>query len=431
MIRQGSYYGAWMFQKAEQFNRMQTFTAAFRLEREKALAALGLTNMEQTTPEQHAAVRQSSFEAARGAVEGSQFEYARWNRPEFMRQKRSAFFLFWNYLQNILYFAAKDPGRLRFALMLMLFAGLQGLPFAEDILDVVDLAATKFKQNLGYKNPKVDLRKDAREFIKELGGNPDLILHGLSHNTFGLAWAGDMMGLPIPEVNFSPSLSLGRVVPGLEPLVRSAETGFSDTRGAIQQSATEVGGAMMAVPMGLLQAVSSRDPDEFKRWETAMPSAVKAVARAGRYALTGEETDRVGAKIIDFDPKDIEHWAEITGQALGVQPTRIAREREMRWAQREHARYYQTRRELLQRQFTYALLSNDQQSQDEALQNIRSFNGSVPHRSLAISADGLRQSVRSRLKQRQMSEQGLPANRRDVPLAQEIEEIYSSERGPK
>jgi len=413
MIRKASGWGAWLFQKAERVNRLQTFAAAFRLAQAQLLKGQKLS---QLTEAAKAKLQQDSFEAARDAVEKTQYEYARFNRPEFMRGKKSVIFLFWQYMQNTLYFAATDKGRLRFMFMMMMLAGLSGIPFAEDFMDMLDFTMSKMKQALGWKNPKVDSRLALREFIGDLGMNPDVVMHGVARRTFGLGHVGEMVGIPIPNVDLSGSLSLGRIVPGVEA-VFGREGKLSDRFTA---AATDVGGAAFSIPMSVLAALSDDNPNVFKRWERAMPSALRSVTRAYRFASEGEETSRTGARLAEFNVNDPEHMAEIIAQGLGAAPTRLNEMRELRWMQKEHANYYAIRRQMIMEQFAYALQTGDRETIARMRKRLTAYNAGVPVPALKISGRDLKRSIQSRRKGQYKEEAGLPRARRDIPLYQDI-----------
>ena len=197
----GSTY---LFQAAEKYNRRVVGLAAYRLAREK--------NMDTVT----------SISEAREAIRATQFEYARWNRAAFMRGKAGVFFVFMQYLQNVLYFVTRDAGKTRYMLMMFMAAGLQGLPGAEDLMDLYDFAGTRLKKWTGSKrDPRTDIREDLRRMVMTLHASPELIMHGLSAQSFGLGLesVNNMLGTSMPSLSFENSISAGRVIPGGEGLL--------------------------------------------------------------------------------------------------------------------------------------------------------------------------------------------------------------------
>lgn len=423
MLRTGARWGAWMFQKAEMFNRYQTFLAGARLEMAKQLKDAGVAKFEALTEEQQKAAYTQAYLAGRTAVESTQYEYARWNRPVFMRGKRSALFVFWQYMQNTAYFAFASPNRgarLRFAIMMLLVAGLSGYPFADDVMDMIDFAMTKMGQTLGWKNPKTDVRLALREYIKTLGLNPDYIMHGLSRDSFGLGMISAMTGLPLPSLDMSGSLSMGRIIPGVEPLF-GREGKLADR---VLAANADIGGAFYSIPLSVMQALSDDNPDRFRAWERAMPSILKSISKAGRFAEAGAARTTKGAELVPFDMSDPRHVAEVAAQALGFTPTRLSREYELRWAQKEHAAYYATRRQVLLWELDHAISTRDAELIKEARDNITTYNRSIPTPRLRITAKDISKSLKARRTHRAQESANVPHSKRERALYREIAEAY-------
>ena len=417
-IRTMSHYGAWMFQKAEKFNRVQTFTAAYRLSKKQAL---GDNRFEDLPLADQNRVERQAFIDARDAVESTQYEYARWNRPELFRGKKSVVFLFMQYLQNTLYFALRDKGAARFWIAMLLLGGIQGIPGAEDFLDMFDWSADWVKRLTGWSNAKTDAREWMRDMAEEIGVNPDYTMHGLSRHSFGLPWLGDAAGVPVPNFDLSGSLSMGRILPGLEPALNlTSPTG--DFKSEFPNMVTDVGGAFVSIPMSILQAIADDNPDTFKRWERAMPSVARSISKAYRYATTQAETSRSGAEIVEFDPHNRIHNAEILGQALGFRPTRVAQRQERDWVKREHARYYEVRRRQLFQDFDYALRIGDREALADVRKAIIDYNNNLPVAGLRITGEELNRGIKARAKARRLEELGLPRSRKMVPLYRSLEE---------
>ena len=403
-LRRINHYGAWLFQTAEKVNRLQTFVAAFRLAKDSMPGAS----------------EDVLFKEARKAVETTQYEYARWNRPEFMRGKKSVFFMFYQYLQNTLYFAAREPGRGRFLLMMLAMAGLQGLPGADDAMDLLDYALTRLGRGLGWKDPKSDIRNDIRELVGNLGLDPDLFMHGTSRVGFGSAALGEMMGVPIPAVDLSGSLSMGRIVPGVEPLFGRE----GDFNSRVMGVANDAGGAGVSAVNGLLQAIADDNPDTYKRWERAMPASFKSISQAYRWARDGGVTGYSDEVQVSMDPEDPQDLAEIVARGLGFRPTRVAKEQELLWSQRVHAQYYATRRGMLLKQFDHARVTRDREALADVKKAIRAYNASVPVGGLKISSKDIKRSQQRREQNRKTLERGLPIHRRETQLYRELEKKY-------
>ena len=139
----------WMsaFSYTEQLNRRSTFLASYRLQREKILADNnfgGLANL----PEAEAAeIQLQAQEFATGAVNTSQGEYAMYNRPEMARGNVAQYIFMYKQFVIIsvqLMKGMSPKGRMAMLTMLFLMSGMKGLPFADDLMDLVDTLAQKF-----------------------------------------------------------------------------------------------------------------------------------------------------------------------------------------------------------------------------------------------------------------------------------------------
>lgn len=276
------------------------------------------------------------------------------------------------------------------------------------------------KAQLGYKNPKYDIRLEIREFVKELGMNPDMVMHGLSRESFGIGHITELMGLPFPRADLSGSISMGRIVPGVEP-VFGREGKLGDR---FLETTEDVGGAAFSIPLAVIRAIADDNPDTFKRWERALPSAMKGVSRGLRYMTEGKETSRSGATIAEFNMADPEHALEAVVQMLGASPTRVNQEKQLRWSQKEHVRYYQTRRTLLMQQLDYAYHSKDRETIIKMKKEIHSYNATVPHKALRITGDDLKKSRQSRRRSRFLEEKNIANQRRYRGLSKQVEESF-------
>jgi hypothetical protein len=174
------------FALAEQFNRRSTFIAAYRLAKERGM--------------------KSPAEFARKAVLETQFLYSKANK---MRWGRGAvggtLFTFKTYsisyleLLNRMWTQGGPEGKRAVGwamVMLMLMGGAGGLPFLEDLEDLIDGIA----QMMGYNVSSKQWRKQAIEDVigKELG---EFVNSGLS-------------GFPGAPIDVSGRLGMGDLIPG-------------------------------------------------------------------------------------------------------------------------------------------------------------------------------------------------------------------------
>jgi len=407
-----NYYGGYMFSIAEKFNRQVTALAAFRLQMKEGEDF------------------DLAYRAAKDAIHKSQFEYAKYNRPEFMRGKKSAFFLFYNYTQQFLYLAfaggrtAQDKGTaVRMMAMLFVLAGLQGLPFAEYILSTIDMLGTQLKKWTGMENPKVNIRQDIRELVQDLGANPDLLMHGAGR----FLGAGplkilEMFGVPVPNLDISGSLSMGEPLPGFR--TQSLDGSPQEIAGQLLLNGL---GPIPNIGLEMWNAVSSTDPDSWKRMEKALPVFAKSLSKAGRFYERGGETSRGGAMFLPYDGNDPYEAGEVVAQALGFTSTRLAEKRAIYGEQMSTALYWTERRQLLMERYAYAVKTGDVNAKKEVLQSIREYNGVLTNAELKpyrISNANLKNSLKSKLRVLSLRERGLPTNTRDRLIYKDVEESF-------
>ncbi len=334
-MRQLGRVGAFLFHNAEKFNRLGTAIAAYNLARKQGMD------------------HQKAFEEARQAVDTTHFEYAKWNRPEAFRGKiKGNVLVFKRYMLGMLKFLGNDPGAMRALAMIALLAGLTGLPFAEDLLDLASWLGRK------VTGRRFDAEAELAEFINDLGGKPELLLHGVSR------YAGPF--------DMSGSLSLGDIVPYTKAL---GEPG--DFENKLPEMIQETG-ALLNVPLQMMRAAQSDNPDAIRRLEPVMPVWARNVAKAWRFAEEGAATTPRGEVLVRFDPSDpLAYWTTIGGQALGFTPRELSRAYERRSFIRNAVEFYRLRREALLNAWALAALRKDREAMADARKEIRDFNVAV------------------------------------------------------
>jgi hypothetical protein len=412
-----SLWSAWMFRHAEKYNRHVTAIAAAKLV------------LEGSSTEARANIDEA-YLMAKDAIQSTQFEYAKWNRPEFMRGKKSVFFLFWQYMQHATFLAAGGQGAGtagRFWLLLVLAAGLQGLPFAENLLDIIDFSSTQAKKLTGSDDPHTDTRLALRELLNSMTENNDMtegIMHGMSrYYGMGPLHAMEAFGVPVPNTDVSGSLSLGRIVPGLEDMLgqaRSPEEKFG-------RAIVEAMGPVLGVPYAVWRSMNDTNPDSWKKWERAMPVVLKSASRAMRIAERGEETARGGGQVLEYDPTDIDQRTELIAQALGFSPTRLGQAYELNSAQMHAQKWYSTRRSLLLEDYVYARMHGKRRMMADVKREIRMFNHSAPTGKIAITPQTMAKSWQERNRRARLRTAGQPSAKMYRGLYREIEEVFPAQ----
>lgn len=405
-----SRYSALPFHMVEKTNRYVTAIAAYNLayaetqSHEKAVLAAKLANQQ------------------------THFENARWNRPEFLRGKKSAALLFMNFVQNQLFFISQDPGATRYFVIMLLLAGVLGLPGADDIIDVVEAAITKLNKELGMSNPKVQIRVEMRKFLDELGANPDLVLHGISQDSFGLGHVGELTGLPIPRFDLSRSLGMGNIVPGTEipNLILNGGKPGDIALEAFSQAA----GASGNLVEDYYKSLFSSNPSDWKRAEKLLPlMSMRNISKAIRYAQEQKEQMADGTVVANFTPYDVRTGLEIFGQALGFPLTEVQEGWEREIAVRDATQFYKTWQASIQRQLNIAYLQEDREAIADSLENLKRYNESVPMPEMGIKPKDAKRAVRDFIKSQVKAELGFAGQKKYERLMRQVEEAWPDPHG--
>lgn len=379
------------FRVSEEGNRRATFLAAYRLARKN----LGQSH-------------EQALVFGRDAVDTTMFEYARWNRPRVMRGgPKALIFVFKMFSQHALHFAVTGQGGARFWVMSALLAGVAGLPFAEDLLALFDLAGAVVNRFTGWKNWRVDAEQEIRELVHMLGVNPDFVMNGAARETFGLTVLNTMFGAPVPELDFSMSMQTGILQPLLDPTAKVVR-GEQDLREGFLDIAGGLLGAGFSTFFRMSEAALNNSESSVK-YIRAMPAGIKNLVRAADYVTKGSYRNSKGQPLVDFDVSNPTHVAEIMGQLLGVTPTRVTRRLAADAQAREMLAYWYGRKESLLTE--YALAIKDREALADVRAKMKSFNENAP-KELAITYDSLVQSVEERVKNNTLRTRGLPTQGR-------------------
>ena len=144
-----------MFSYTEQLNRRVTALAAYRLEKARGMAA-GLSEAE---------AMKMAGSAAHEAVNTSQGLYSMFNRPELARGNIGQYLFMYKMFTAITVQMMRNlppAGQVTFLAMMLVASGIKGVPFAEDIMDLIDTIAQMF----GLKMPSIE--KEAYSFFDSL-----------------------------------------------------------------------------------------------------------------------------------------------------------------------------------------------------------------------------------------------------------------------
>lgn len=343
-----------MFAAAEGFNRRLTFVAAWNV-------AKAVNN-----PNPYAfAVR---------AVNETQGIYNKGNRPNLGRSPMGRTVLTFKqfsimYLELLKRMTTNygPAGKMAAASMLavlMLAAGEEGLPFAQNLDDLVDGVG----QAMGYDT---NMRRSKRRLAYQILGKTmgDLFLYGISSQ------------LPL---DFSGRLGMGNIVPGTGVFKQS-----EDQNGRVKR-VLEILGPTGSQASAMLDAYdAATEGNVGKAAEGMAPKAVRDVMAASSMLSKGYSTDSRGRKVIDVTPTD----AGL--KAVGFNPTRNAEQ------SRKTAPIYQdlalqknTESSIVD-QWARALAEGDDKGAAKQQARLDDWNRKNPDTPIQITAKQLRSKARS------------------------------------
>lgn len=427
-IRRMAQLSVYPFASAERFNRSVTFRTAWDLALanpdnpwvKEALSKNAEEANRLRIDRGWSDVHISAYIYAAQAVRETQFEYSRWARPKIMAGGRGVLFMFKTYLQNMLFFMFRSNRgtQVRFMLLLFATAGLMGMPGAED----AEKLARWLARRMGFEiNPQLFVR---RMLVEYAGGTaPDILLHGASRVGFGIPAALNGLGVPAGSADLSGSLSMGRLIPGLSAGLNNDASNFAELLGDVTR---EVAGPVLGVPFALYQSVvdHSLPADDPKRWERAMPRALRDVTRSSRYLAEQRERDTRGATVAQFDPNDISDQMDALAVGLGFQPTQVTRQWDAIEAQREVQMYWKGQRKLLMDSFARASRLKDVEGIQDSRTAIKEFNKDVPYGKMKITQESLQKSLAARKRERTAKETRTPVAKSLQGVSREVQELF-------
>lgn len=353
------------FALAEQFNRRSTFITSYRMAKER-----GMDN---------------PAEFARKAVLETQFLYSKANK---MRWGRGAvggtLMTFKTYTVSYLelmhrMWNAGEPGSPERAegrravmwamAMLLLMSGAGGLPFMEDIEDLVDGAG----QKMGYN---FSLKRERQAFLRGVFGSEmaDFMEQGIS-------------GLPGMPTDVSGRLGVGNIIPG---------TGLALDKPNRERDLLELAG-----PGG----------DFVKRGFSALGMALtgKVVDAALEVSPTAVRNAQKGADMLSSGmAKDAKGYKTVETNALdgalklfGFQPTVVAEDSEAVSHVRRATSFYSLTSADIKAQWADALFRKDDAALDDARKRVEAWNRNNPDMPIVIKIPDMWKRAREMAKPRE------------------------------
>lgn len=286
LLKKAAFVWGSMFSLAEQFNRRVSFVAAYHTAQQEGI--------------------DDPFGFAEKAVIETQGLYNKGNKANVARGAVGATVMTFkqfstHYLEFLVRMWKSGPeGKKAVAValaLLILMGGAGGLPFADDLDDLIDTLG----QAMGYDT---NSKRWKRQFVAQTLGLGDA---AADVATRGLTAAP---GFPL---DLSLRMGMGNLLPATGLFLRSN----TDTARQLLEVAGAAGGLAANVKDGVTKAMGG---DLAGGAMNGMPVAVQNIAKAIQMAQTGEYRNTKGAKVMDVDGFDA------AMKAIGFQPAQVARE---------------------------------------------------------------------------------------------------------
>ena len=358
---------AWMlpFRKTEQWNRAATFIAAYKIGIENNLGGAEL------------------YKFAQDAVYNTQFRYDEANRPAIARNPIWAvMFTFKSYpifMSETLVALAKERPQAAVMMMLSLavFAGLEGLPFAEDVMDVIDTVSQRvFGSPFNSQRALRNLLKSASETVTgiDLSG---VLLRGMVNELTGLS--------------FASRVGMGNLIPGTR--LGAADADFKRTAEELIGPAASLVGGFGA---GAGELLKGNFAEAFKE---AAPLAAKNVIKGWGQWDKGYATDSGGRRLVDVGGPGA------VMQGLGFAPASVTHAWQLDMIDRRTSSFYTAVKEDFSSAIVKAVKDGDSGRVAELVEAISRWNEHHVDSPIALSPSAIR---------RRILESGLALNERTL-----------------
>ena len=286
LLKKAAFVWGSMFSLAEQFNRRATFVAAYQTAQQEGMANPFAFAEKAVIETQGLYNKGNKANVARGAVGATVMTFKQFST---------------HYLEFLVRMWKSGPeGKKAVAValaLLMLMGGAGGLPFADDLDDIIDTLGQAMGHDTNAKRWK-------RQFISQT--------LGLGDGTADVATRG-LTALPGFPLDLSLRMGMGNLLPATGLFLRSN----TDTAKQLLEVAGAAGGLASNIKDGVTKVLGG---DLAGGAMSAMPMAVQNMAKAIQMAQTGEYRNGKGAKVMDVSATDA------AMKFIGFQPAEVARE---------------------------------------------------------------------------------------------------------
>jgi hypothetical protein len=344
VLKKAAFIWGSAFSLAEQFNRRVTFLAAYQTAKAEGI--------------------DDPFGFAERAVIETQGLYNRGNAPNWARNPVGAVALTFkqfsiHYVEWLTRMWRQGPaGRRAVAwalVVLLVAAGADGLPFAEDLDDLIDTLAQALSLDFSSARAK-------REFVAETLGLGDEVAD---------AFTRGLSSLPGVPIDLSLRLSMGNLVPASGLFLRS---NTDRSRDVLELAGAAGSAARQGIDAGekLLQG------DVLGSLRAAVPVALQNAIKGVEMWSTGEYRDTRGRKVMDADALD--GFMKL----LGFQPAEMARESRGIALEQRRVQLARNVEAEIADAWARGLVDEDPEAVQEAQQRLAKWNADNPRSRIVI-----------------------------------------------
>jgi hypothetical protein len=345
----------WMtpFRLSEQFNRVTAFIATYKIAKENK------------------ATNDAAYKLAQDAVYSTHFRYDEANRPAMARGPvGSLLFTFKTYpifaaeLMAHL-FREKPQAGVYMMLSFALMAGIDGLPFSDDIADIIDVISQRvFGSPFNTKRAMRNVLKQASESI--VGADlSSVMLHGIANELTGLS--------------FSSRVGLGNMIPGTR--IGAADADYkkvvNDLLGPVGSLITSVAGGLDSVTRGNFDEAAKQ----------ALPLAARNMIKGWEQFERGYATDVGGRRLVDVSGPEA-FW-----QSLGFSSSALANAYTADSIDKQTLAFYNQVKVDFSSDLAKALREKNTEKAADVAHTIAEWNKYYPNMPIAISPSSIRRQI--------------------------------------
>jgi hypothetical protein len=346
---------AWMlpFRLSEQFNRVTAFIAAYKIAKEK-----GATN-------------DAAYKLAQDTVYSTHFRYDEANRPALARSNIGAlFFVFKTYpifAAELMAHLMKENPRAAVYMMLSfaLMSGVDGLPFSEDISDIIDVISQRiFGAPFNTKRALRNVLKSASEAVTGTDMS-SILLHGVANELTGMS--------------FSSRVGLGNMIPGTR--IGAADADYkkvmNDILGPVGALITGVAGGLDSMTRGNFEEAAKQ----------ALPLAARNAVKGWQQFEKGYATDIGGRRLVDVSGPEA-FW-----QSLGFSSSALANAYTTDSIDKQTVAFYNQVKTDLTGDLAKALRAGQKDKAEDIANLIMEWNRNYPNMPMAVSPASVRRQI--------------------------------------